>query len=86
MINSYTDIKLAKVLKNVMSYIHNYEKICPKFPESTSQHTLLKNRIKALHISKSLLLQKTVEIYTLEELNKTKAPIVCTINKCQKDK
>jgi len=36
-------------------YYTNCEKIQPKFHEGTSQHTLLKNRIKALYISKALI-------------------------------
>jgi len=39
----------------VSSTISKCEKFQPKFAVGTSQHTLLKNRIKALYISKSLI-------------------------------
>ena len=31
------------------------EKFLPKFPEGTSQHSLLKNRIRALHTARELI-------------------------------
>ena len=51
----YTREELREALQVVTSTISNCEKIQPKFHEGTSQHTLLKNRIKALYISKSLI-------------------------------
>lgn len=45
------------------------EKIQPKFTEGPSQHTLLKNRIKALYISKSLIIEEQdAELFSKEEL------------------
>lgn len=53
--NIYTKNELEYALLIVSSTISKCEKIQPKFIEGTSQHTLLKNRIKALYISKSLI-------------------------------
>lgn len=53
--NKYTREELDKALLLVSSTITNCEKMQPKFAEGTSQHTLLKNRIKALYISKALI-------------------------------
>ena len=51
----YTKEELTETLRVVSSTISKCEKIQPKFAERTSQHTLLKNRIKAMYISKSLI-------------------------------
>lgn len=60
----YTSEDLAGALKVVDSTISNCEKIQPKFSEGTSQHTLLKNRIKALYISKALIIrEQNIEQY-----------------------
>ena len=51
----YNKEELIESLNVIDSTIRNCEKIHPKFSEWTSQHTLLKNRIKALYISKALM-------------------------------
>ncbi|WP_425806113.1 hypothetical protein ACHOLT_04710 [Desulfitobacterium sp. Sab5] len=51
----YTREELEEALQIVSSVISRCEKNKPKFVEGTSQHTLLKNRIKAIYISKSLI-------------------------------
>ncbi|MHC1682950.1 MAG: hypothetical protein AB6733_08380 [Clostridiaceae bacterium] len=51
----YTREELAEALSVVTSTISNCEKAQIKFAVGTSQHTLLKNRLKALYISKSLI-------------------------------
>lgn len=48
--------ELEKAISLLSSTIGKCEKIQPKFPVGTSQHSLLKNRIKALYISKTLLM------------------------------
>ncbi|MDU1350534.1 hypothetical protein [uncultured Clostridium sp.] len=53
--NKYTKEELIEALRVVSSTISKCEKIQPQFAEGTSQHTLLKNRIKAMYISKSLI-------------------------------
>ncbi|MHC1748205.1 MAG: hypothetical protein AB9856_07435 [Cellulosilyticaceae bacterium] len=54
--DDYTKEELVAALRVVSSTIKNCEKIQPKFSEDTSQHTLLKNRIKAMYISKVLII------------------------------
>ncbi len=81
----YTGEELAEALLVVISTISKCEKIQPKFAEGTSQQTLLKNRIKALYISKSLMTDENVMgTYTKEELMEALPPIASIINKCEK--
>lgn len=83
--DSYTKEELEEVLKLVSSVISRCEKMQPKFLEGTSQHTLLKNRIKALYISKSLITDENVmDKYTKEELMESLRPISSIISKCEK--
>lgn len=80
----YTSEDLAGALKVVASTISKCEKIQPKFSEGTSQHTLLKNRIKAIYISKALIIrEQNIEQYSKEELIDALKPIVSIINKCE---
>jgi hypothetical protein len=56
-----------------------------KFAEGTSQHTLLKNRIKAMYISKSLITDdNAMDKYTKEELIEALRPVSSIISKCEK--
>lgn len=83
----YTREELPEALQVVSSTIINCEKMQPKFAEGTSQHTLLKNRIKALYISKALLKDENVmDKYTKEELIEALAPVASIISKCEKAK
>ncbi len=83
----YTKEELKEALQVVSSVIRNCEKIHPKFAEGTSQHTLLKNRIKAMYISKSLIEDENImEKYTKEELEKAIPPVSSAISKCEKAK
>lgn len=54
-------IKLEAALKELTSAVRRCEKILPKFAEGTSQHSLLKNRIKALRIAEFLIERKLYE-------------------------
>lgn len=47
------DVQAA--LRVVTSAITCCEKMCPKFAEGTSHHSLLRNRLQALYITKALL-------------------------------
>ena len=81
----YTKEELYEALKVVSSAIGRCEKSQPGFAEGTSQHTLLKNRIKALYISKSLITEEDVkDIYTKEELSEALRPVSSIISKCEK--
>lgn len=51
----YTKEELTQALRAVSSIIQKCEKAQLKFTEGTSQHSLLKNRLKAMYISKSLI-------------------------------
>ena len=83
----YTEDDILKCLKVVKSTIANCEKMQPKFAEGTSQHTLLKNRIKALYISKALLKGEVITYdYSKIELEDAVAPVSSIINKCEKAK
>lgn len=53
--------------------------------EGTSQHSLLKNRIKAMYISKSLITDENIiDKYTKEELIEALRPVSSSIGKCEK--
>jgi len=71
--------------KEVLSIINKCENIQIKFIEGTSQHTLLKNRIKAMQISKCILENKNIYYsYSQTELEDALNPIVSIIHKCTK--
>ncbi|WP_313343194.1 hypothetical protein [Sedimentibacter sp.] len=79
--------ELTDALQIVSSTISKCEKMQLKFEEGTSQHTLLKNRIKAMYISKSLLTDENVtDTYTKDELIESLKPVSSVINKCEKAK
>ncbi|MGE5473970.1 MAG: hypothetical protein ACM3UU_07085 [Ignavibacteriales bacterium] len=83
--DKYTKEELVEVIRVVSSTISKCEKIQPKFAEGTSQYTLLKNRIKALYISKSLITNESVmDKYTKEELIEALLPVSSIISKCEK--
>lgn len=83
--DKYTREELMEALGVVSSTISKCEKMQPKFAEGTSQHTLLKNRIKAMYISKSLITDDNIiEKYTKEELIEALRPVSSIISKCEK--
>lgn len=83
--NYYTKEELMKALRVVSSSIINCEKMQPKFSEGTSQHSLLRNRIKALYISKALIESEDImDKYTKEELIEALPPVTSIISKCEK--
>lgn len=54
-ISRYTNEELTEALSPVSSIISKCEKAQLKFAEGSSNHTRLKNIIKAMYISKSLI-------------------------------
>jgi hypothetical protein len=81
----YTGEELKEAMQVISSTISNCEKMHPKFAEGTSQHTLLKNRIKSLYISKSLIMEENImDKYTKEALMEALPPISSIISKCKK--
>lgn len=51
----YTREELTQALRAIDSIIHKCEAAQAKFPHGNSHHTLLKNRLKAMYISKTLI-------------------------------
>jgi len=85
MMDNYTAEELEDTLQVVSSVIGRCEKMQPKFAQGTSQHTLLRNRLKALYISKSLLKNESATgNYAKEELMEALRPISSIISKCEK--
>lgn len=83
--DQYTGNELEDALGIVSSAISRCEKTQPKFSEGTSQYSLLKNRIKALYISKLLIKNENVtDKYTKEELTEALRPVSSIISKCEK--
>ncbi|AFM42399.1 hypothetical protein Desaci_3514 [Desulfosporosinus acidiphilus SJ4] len=81
----YSREELAEASRVVSSTISQCEKIQPKFAEGTSQHGLLKNRIKAMYISKSLIAdESSMNKYSKEELIEAVRPVSSIISKCEK--
>lgn len=76
--------ELEKAISLLSSTIINCEKMQLKFSEGTSQHSLLKNRIKELYISKALLSGGRTINYTSKDLGEALPPIVSIINKTTK--
>lgn len=88
---NFTNEELTHAHEVVISTISNCENMHGKFNVGSSQHTLLSNRIKALHISKVLILKElskleesVIECYTKEEITKALEPIDSIIRKCEK--
>jgi hypothetical protein len=59
---NYTNEELEEALQEVSSTINKCEKMQGKFVEGTSQYSLLRNRIKAMHISKILIVNELSKI------------------------
>lgn len=82
---NFTSEELEKALKIISSVISRCEKMQPKFEDGTSQHTLLKNRIKAMFIARSLINgEDVIDKYSGEELKKALPPIASINAKCKK--
>ena len=87
--NDFTEKDMEEALQSIASMINRTEKAKEKFAQGTSQHTLQKNRLKALNIASSLILKElaesdVVDYYTKEDLKKALAPIASLINKSEK--
>lgn len=91
--NKYTNEELTAALREVSSTIRKCEKMQGKFEEGTSQCSLLRNRIKAMVISKLLIeselsqkeqMTDSLRQYTKEELTEALRPVVSVISKCEK--
>lgn len=58
----YTNEELTEALRAINSIIHKCEKAQEKFAEGISQHTLLKNRLQAMYISKALIKEALISL------------------------
>ena len=56
--DEYTREELNEALTAIESIIHKCEAAQRKFPQGTSHHTLLKRRLKAMYLSRALLLRE----------------------------
>ena len=87
--DDFTKEDMEKALQAIASMISKTEKTKDKFAQGTSQHTLQQNRLKALHITSSLISKElaendTKDCYTQEDLKKALAPIASLISKSEK--
>ena len=56
--DGYAREDLSESLTAVESIIHKCEAAQRKFPQGTSHHTLLKRRLKAMYLSRALILRE----------------------------
>jgi hypothetical protein len=87
--DDFTKIDMKEALRAIASMIERSEKAQGKFAQGTSQHTLQKNRIKALYVASSLITNELAESdvadkLTKEDLEKALAPIASLISKSEK--
>ena len=87
--DNITEKDMQEALRAIASMISRTENAKGKFVQGTSQHTLQKNRLKALHIasslvSKELAVRDAVDCYTEEDLKSALAPIASLISKSEK--
>ena len=75
----YTTEELTEALRAIISIIHKCEKAQEKFPEGKSQHTLLRNRLKAMYISKALITE------TLSKVKPTTEPQILSEDNCNSE-
>jgi hypothetical protein len=80
---------MEEALRAIASMISKTEKAKEKFAQGTSQHTLQRNRLKALNIASTLILKELAEsndrgYYTKEDLENSFAPIASLISKSEK--
>lgn len=85
----FTEKDMEEALQAIASIISKTEKA--KFAQGTSQHTLQKNRLKALRIAALLISielagSNVADDYTEEDLRKAFAPIDSLISKSEKAK
>ena len=81
----FTEQQIKDTVHVLESALTNCEKVQPKLKEGTSSLSLNKNRIKALRISKALLLEEETH-YTKEELEKAIVQITSIKNKSKTGK
>jgi hypothetical protein len=88
MINKFTKEDLEEALRTIASMINKIEKAKEIFAQGTPQHSLQKNRLNALTIVSSLILnelgESILQVYSREELVKALPPTASLIRKSEK--
>lgn len=87
--DDFTKKDMEEALRAITSMISRTEKAKEKFAQGTSQHSLQKNRLQALHIASSLIakgltVSDAVDCYAEEDLKNALAPIASLIRKSEK--
>lgn len=82
--NNHSTEEYAAAIQTINSTIANCEKAQLKFKAGTSQHSLLKNRLNALKIVKSLLINDESCQHQNDEIRQALPPILSIISKCEK--
>lgn len=87
--NDFAKEDMKEALRSIAAMIDRSEKAQEKFAQGSSQHTLQKNRIKALYIASSLITKELAESDVTDnfmkvDLEKALAPIASLISKSEK--
>jgi hypothetical protein len=87
--DDFTKEDMEEALQTIASMISKSAKTKEKFAQGTSQHTLQKNRLKALKIALSLISKELASsdaenCYSKEDLKKALAPLASLISKSEK--
>lgn len=81
---TFSDDAMGKALTLVEATLFNCVNMQSKFPEGSAQHTLLKNRILALSLSKALMTGTEWDgPITMQALQNAAKPIASIVRKCQ---
>ena len=81
----YTAKQINHALTIINMTIERCEKAHLKFKANTSQYTLLKNRLNAFHIARSLIIGEDIdEIYLKQDITKAITVVSSIISKCEK--
>lgn len=84
MINTNQE-NLDKAYHEVCSIMDKCIRVQVKFREGSSQYTLLRNRVKAMNISKLLIENKNVfDYYSQKDLEDALMPVLSILHKCTK--
>ena len=79
-----TEEERAEALEVTDSMLRRCRGIQPKFAPGTAQHTLLKNRLAALEIARTLLAGETAAGYPDGALAAAREPVASILRKCEK--
>ncbi len=87
--DDFIEKDMKEALLALDSMAKRTEKAKEKFAQGTSQYTLQKNRLNALHIASSLISKRltesgTADCHSEEDLKNALAPIISLISKSEK--